>query len=87
VQGSAADLVKLAMVATTKRLAADGFDVKLILQVHDELVFEAPEREAAAAAHVIRGAMADAMAPFVDLRVPLAVDIGIGANWLEAHFR
>ncbi len=81
IQGSAADLVKLAMIATEARLKTSGLDVDMLIQVHDELVFEASTKDCEAAVAIIRDAMQSALA----LIVPLAVDIGVGSNWLEAH--
>ncbi|NDE16868.1 DNA polymerase I [bacterium] len=81
IQGSAADLIKLAMIKVDHDLSAAGLKTKLLLQVHDELVFEAPNAEIARASEVIRHAMEHAM----ELNVPLKVEIGSGANWLEAH--
>jgi len=77
-QGSAADLIKVAMIRVARRLA-DG-RARLLLQVHDELVVEAPEAEAAAVSAVVRESMEAA----ADLRVPLIASVGIGANWLDA---
>lgn len=79
IQGSAADLMKLAMLAVYRRLAADKFEAKMLLTVHDELVFEVPPGEVAAAAAAVRAEMTGAMA----LTVPLKVDVAAGPNWLE----
>ncbi|MBU1228544.1 MAG: DNA polymerase I [Proteobacteria bacterium] len=81
IQGSAADIIKLAMlrVHADQRLAA--LDARFILQVHDELLLEAPEAAAPEAAEILRGLMQDVAA----LRVPLKVDLGIGRTWAEAH--
>ncbi len=81
IQGSAADLIKLAMIKVDRDLRETGLKTKLLLQVHDELVFEAPKSEVDRASEVIRDAMERAM----ELDVPLKVEIGTGANWLEAH--
>ncbi len=80
IQGTAADLLKLAMIAVDVRLAADFPDVRLLLTVHDELVFEAP----AAEAERVAVAVAEEMEGVAQLRVPLVVDTGHGANWYEA---
>ncbi len=80
VQGSAADLIKLAMVNLHRRIRDEGLPMRLLLQIHDELVVEAPEAEAAAMAAIITDTMRHAMA----LRVPLEVEPAIGANWLDA---
>jgi DNA polymerase-1 len=81
IQGSAADLVKLAMIETQKRLDASGLDAQMLLQVHDELVFECHESVKNAVVTLVRDAMEHAM----NLTVPLKVEIGAGKNWLEAH--
>ena len=81
IQGSAADLIKVAMITLHKRLRAEFPDTHMILQVHDELVFEVPERNTGAVETLVRDVMENA----VTLNVPLIVDIGCGAHWLEAH--
>ncbi len=81
VQGSAADLIKLAMVRIEARLARDAVPAGMILQVHDELVFEVDEGAVDAAIALIRSEMESVMA----LRVPLKVDIRAGLDWAEAH--
>ena len=81
VQGTAADLMKIAMVKVSRALKASGMKTKLVLQIHDELLFDAPAEEAAAAGELARREMSGAM----DLGVPLEVSVGTGANWLEAH--
>ncbi|MDR2857441.1 MAG: DNA polymerase I [Novosphingobium sp.] len=86
IQGTSADIIKRAMARMMPALAEAGLpDVRMLLQVHDELVFEAPESDAAAAAPVIRRVMAEAAMPAVHLDVPLGVEIGIGASWGAAH--
>jgi DNA polymerase-1 len=80
-QGTAADLIKLAMIAVQRWLDQEKLRTKLIMQVHDELVLEVPDDELA---HV-RAALSPLMTEVVELRVPLAVEIGVGANWDEAH--
>jgi DNA polymerase I len=86
VQGTAADIIKRAMVAMPGALAAAGLgSTRMLLQVHDELVFEAPESDVAAATPVIREVMANAHRPLVDLSVPLGVEIGSGVSWGDAH--
>ena len=79
-QGSAADLIKIAMRTIHRRLADEGLAARLILQVHDELVLEAPEAEVDRVSLLVREAMESA----ADLRVPLVVDVGVGPNWLDA---
>jgi len=81
VQGTAADLIKVAMIRIHARLRDEGFSTRMILQVHDELVFEAPEEEWERAGALVRSEMEGAL----DLRVPLVAEVGIGDNWLEAH--
>jgi DNA polymerase-1 len=80
-QGTAADLIKLAMIAVQGWIDAGGLGMKLIMQVHDELVLEVPEGELARA----REELPRLMTGVASLRVPLVVDIGVGANWDEAH--
>ena len=79
-QGSAADLIKLAMVRIHHAIREQGLTGRMLLQVHDELVFEAPPEEVEAMSLVVR----EHMENVVTLRVPLVVDIGVGPNWLEA---
>ncbi|HJS46855.1 MAG TPA: DNA polymerase, partial [Gemmatimonadales bacterium] len=78
-QGSAADLIKRAMVAVHRRLGAERLRARMLLQVHDELVLEAPPEEVGAASAVLREEMEGA----AELSVPLVVDVGTGGNWLE----
>jgi DNA polymerase-1 len=80
-QGTAADLIKLAMIAVQGWIDAGGLGMKLIMQVHDELVLEVPEGELARA----REELPRLMTGVASLRVPLVVDIGVGRNWDEAH--
>lgn len=79
VQGSAADLIKIAMVQVEKQLRAAGLKAKLILQVHDELLLEVPDEEIAEAAAILREAMESAL----DLTIPLKVDLDVGKSWGE----
>ena len=81
IQGTAADVIKLAMVHVDKRLRAEGMKAKLILQVHDELIVECPEAEREKAVQVLREEMEHAVA----YTVPLTADAGWGRNWAEAH--
>jgi DNA polymerase-1 len=86
IQGTCADIIKRAMARMTPALAEAGLgDVKMLMQVHDELVFEVPEGDVDAASAVIRGVMSGAAEPALKLSVPLDVDIGTGKNWDEAH--
>ena len=79
-QGSAADLIKIAMIRIHQALRQEGLAARLLLQVHDELVLEAPPSELERVTALVRGHMEGAAA----LRVPLVVDIGVGQNWLDA---
>jgi len=79
IQGSAADLIKQAMIDVDQRIAAEGLRARMILQIHDELVIEAPEAEVEPAARLVREAMVNAIA----FQVPLRVDLAAGPNWLE----
>jgi len=81
IQGSAADLIKLAMASIERRLQGCGGLTRMVLQVHDELIFEAPKSEVATASALIKEGMEKAMT----LSVPLVAQIGVGSNWLEAH--
>ncbi|WP_445191153.1 DNA polymerase I [Sphingomonas sp. Tas61C01] len=86
IQGTCADIIKRAMVRMEPALAAAGLGhVRMLLQVHDELVFEMPEGDVAAATPVIEAVMAGAAAPAMPLSVPLAVEIGTGKSWGAAH--
>lgn len=80
IQGSAADLIKLAMINLHRRIEQENLPLRMLLQVHDELVCEAPRDEAARHG----GIVADLMRSAMELRVPLKVDVGLGENWLEA---
>ncbi len=79
IQGSAADLIKVAMVNIHRRIEKEKSPVKMILQIHDELVFELPQSQSAAAAQWIAAAMTGAIA----LKAPLKVDVSVGATWME----
>ena len=86
IQGTSADIIKRAMARMMPALGEAGLGhVKMLLQVHDELVFELPSDDAAAASAVIRDVMAGAAEPAVRLSVPLGVEIGSGASWGAAH--
>ena len=86
IQGTSADIIKRAMVRMLPALADAGqHDVRMLLQVHDDLVFELPEERVAAATPIIRQVMAEAALPSVELSVPLGVDIGTGLSWDAAH--
>src|SRR5438128_3014222 len=81
IQGTAADVIKLAMLAVRRRLAAERTSAKMILQVHDELIFEVVEGEI----ERVRKIVVEEMEQVVSLAVPLKVDVGVGRNWREAH--
>jgi DNA polymerase-1 len=86
IQGTAADIIKRAMARMGPALAAEGLaGTRMLMQVHDELVFEVPEDEVERASAIIRDVMAHAAAPAIELSVPLGVEIGTGANWGAAH--
>ena len=84
-QGTAADIIRRAMSRLPARLAAEGLKAVMLLQVHDELVFEVPEAEVTQAAAVIKSVMETACAPAVTLSVPLVVETGSASNWGAAH--
>ncbi|MBT5039511.1 MAG: DNA polymerase I [Rhodospirillaceae bacterium] len=81
IQGTAADIIKRAMIIMEDALAADGLKARMLLQVHDELIFEVPRDEAEATAALVRRVMESA----AHLDVPLIVDTGTADNWAEAH--
>ncbi|WP_425427898.1 DNA polymerase I [Aureitalea marina] len=81
IQGSAADIIKIAMINIHKRLESESFQTKMLLQVHDELVFDTFKPELDSVTQMIRSEMESAY----ELAVPLVVDVGTGQNWLEAH--
>ncbi len=86
IQGTSADLIKRAMARMDEALAEAGLEgVRMLLQVHDELVFEVPEGQEKAAAAVIKRVMATAAEPAIKLDVPPDVEVGWGAHWGEAH--
>jgi DNA polymerase-1 len=81
IQGTAADLMKLAMLAADRRLREEKLDAPMILTVHDELVLEVKPADVDAVTDVVRQAMAGVLV----LDVPLRVDIGVGETWAQAH--
>jgi DNA polymerase-1 len=85
IQGAAADVIRRAMIRMPAALAAEGLTARMLLQVHDELVFEAPATEAEAVCAVARRVMERACDPVVALSVPLVVDARFATNWDEAH--
>ncbi|MEC8089443.1 MAG: DNA polymerase, partial [Pseudomonadota bacterium] len=85
IQGSAADIIKRAMVRLPLALAEAGIEARMLLQVHDELIFEAEESIAEAAVEAIRAVMESAADPVLDLAVPLVAEAGIADSWADAH--
>ncbi len=85
IQGSAADIIRRAMVRMEDALKAERLSARMLLQVHDELVFEVPDEEVEATIPVVRHVMEKAAEPVVDLAVPLVVEARAAANWDEAH--
>jgi DNA polymerase-1 len=85
IQGTAADIIKRAMIRIRPALAEAGLKARMLLQVHDELVFEVPEAEVEDTSGLVRQVMENACRPVVELSVPLIADAGIGDNWAEAH--
>jgi DNA polymerase-1 len=81
IQGSAADVIKLAMIKIDEKFTEKNLKTKMLLQVHDELVFEAPEEEVELVSELIKNEMESAYTT----TVPLLVEVGVGNNWLEAH--
>jgi DNA polymerase-1 len=84
IQGSAADLIKVAMINVHKKLQQEQPHVRMILQVHDELIFEVAEQDLDAAKRLVQGEM-EAVGKQLELSVPLKVDVGVGKNWRAAH--
>ena len=84
-QGAAADIIKRAMARIPPALAKAGLTARMLLQVHDELVFEAPESRGRATAALVKRVMEGACAPRRELSVPLVVETGMAQNWDEAH--
>jgi DNA polymerase-1 len=80
-QGTAADIIKRAMITLHDWINDPNQSIQMIMQVHDELVFEVPHEEIESSIPVIRQQMTDA----AQLKVPLLVDIGVGSNWDDAH--
>jgi len=85
IQGSAADIIRRAMIRMPAALAAAKLPAKMLLQVHDELIFEVPEAQAEKTIEVARQVMEGAAAPAVELSVPLVVDANAASSWAEAH--
>ncbi|WP_340116532.1 DNA polymerase I [Pelagibius sp. 7325] len=85
IQGTAADIIKRAMIRVPPALEHAKLGARMLLQVHDELLFEVPKDEVEATSALVREVMENACAPAVELSVPLVADAGTGANWAEAH--
>ena len=81
IQGSAADIIKIAMINIFEKLENSDYKTKMLLQVHDELVFDVPNEELDAIKELIKTEMESAFT----MAVPLDVEVGLGQNWLEAH--
>jgi DNA polymerase-1 len=84
-QGSAADIIRRAMIRMDDALASAGLNARMLLQVHDELIFEVPEQDVAKTLPVVKKVMEDAPHPAVQLHVPLSVEARAADNWDEAH--
>jgi DNA polymerase I len=81
IQGTAADLIKVAMIRIFNRMRSEQYKARMILQVHDELIFEAPEQEI----EPLRDLVTSGMEGVLEMSVPLKVDISWGGNWSEVH--
>ena len=80
IQGAAADIIKIAMIRVHDRLMEEGLKARLVLQVHDELIVEAPEEECERVQEIIRSEMTGA----AQLKVPLEIDMHVGKSWYDA---
>ena len=85
IQGAAADVIRRAMIRMPEALKTANLSAKMLLQVHDELIFEAPLSEADDTCALVSKVMANAHLPALDISVPLVVEAGTGKNWDEAH--
>lgn len=81
IQGSAADIIKLAMIAVDRKLREGGYRARMVLQIHDELLLEVPMDEIDA----VRNMLVETMEGVAELSVPLTVECNYGENWLDAH--
>ena len=81
IQGTAADMIKIAMINLHRELAESDANARMLLQVHDELVLEVPRKEVETVGAIVRRCMCEAL----PMDVPIVVDIGTGSNWLDAH--
>ncbi len=85
IQGTAADIIKRAMIRIPSLLKEESLDAKMLLTVHDELLFEVPTAQLDKTSQIISAAMEGAAAPAVEMSVPLVAEVGVGSNWAEAH--
>ena len=85
IQGGAADMIKRSMIKVSNYLEKEELKTKMLLQVHDELIFEIPENEISFVPKKIAKIMENASEPILSLSVPLKADIGIGLSWADAH--
>ena len=85
IQGTAADIIKRAMIRLPEVLRAAGLKGKMLLQVHDELVFESPEQEVQPFIDVVKSTMEHAAQPAIEFPIPLRTDAGFGLSWADAH--
>jgi DNA polymerase-1 len=85
IQGTAADIIKRAMIRIVPTLADARLDARLLLQVHDELLFEVPEKQVERTSKLVREVMEKAAEPVLSLSVPLVAEAGVADNWAEAH--
>ena len=85
IQGSAADIIKRAMIILSNNKKLKELDTKMLLQVHDELIFETKEENCEESMEIIRKEMENAHLPILELNIPLIADTNYGINWDEAH--
>ena len=85
IQGTAADIIKLAMIELNKMITTDELNAKILLQVHDELIFEIDEANKERAIEIIKSVMENVHLNLKNFEVPLLVDYGFGKNWGDAH--
>jgi DNA polymerase-1 len=85
IQGTAADIIKRAMIRLPQQMAEKAVPADMLLQVHDELIFEVPDGRVDDATAIIIEVMETAAAPVLDLAVPLVVEAGVANSWAEAH--
>ena len=85
IQGTAADIIKRAMISIPKTLTRANMRGKMVLQVHDELLFEVPDSEVETTLSMVTKEMENACHPLLKLDVPLKVDAGVGLSWNESH--